>query len=198
MFDIHLIREDKDSVEEALKSKNIDLDLTEVLQWDVQRRELLVELDDLRSQKNNANDEIGKRIKNKEDPQDIIGSMKSISSKIDHLQPQVKSLEEKINHFLLGIPNLAHSDVPVGGVDANQVVRSWGETAQFDFKPKTHIEIAEHLDIIDFKRATKLTGSNFILFKKEGALLERALLNLMLDIHTRETWIYRGDASGIS
>ena len=112
--------------------------------------------------------------------------MKAIAAEIDTLEPQVKALDEQIQNILLGIPNIPHDSVPKGGMDANQVAASWGEKPIFDFKPKTHIEIAESLDIIDFKRGTKLSGSNFILYKDMGARLERALYNFMLDLHTSQ------------
>ncbi len=111
--------------------------------------------------------------------------MKATAAELDAIEPKVKELEAKIDAILIGIPNIPHSSVPVGGPDKNTVVRSWGQPKQFDFKPKTHIEIAESLDIIDFKRAAKISGSNFILYKNTGARLERALFNFMLDYHTQ-------------
>ncbi len=186
MFDIKLIRENKEAVVKGLAAKNLDVNLDDVLEKDAARRKILQELDDLRNQKNLANDEISKLLKEKKDPQEKIASMKAISQQISSLEPQVKTIESDINNILLGFPNLAHESVPVGGEDNNEIVRHWSEAKQFDFKPKDHVEIAERLDIIDFKRATKITGSHFILFKNEGALMERALYNFMLDVHTTE------------
>lgn len=186
MFDIKLIRDHLPEVQKGLAAKRAAVDLTAVLAYDRKRRELLLSLDDLRGQQNAANDEISLLLKEKKDPQAKIASMKAISSKIDALEPQVKEIQAKINDVLMGIPNLPHASVPVGGMENNTQVRNWGEPRQFDFKPKTHIEIAERLDIIDFKRGAKISGSNFILFKKQGALLERALYNFMLDVHTRQ------------
>ncbi|HQP09959.1 MAG TPA: serine--tRNA ligase [Candidatus Omnitrophota bacterium] len=184
MFDIKLIRENPKAVQEGLASKNVKVDLSAILQYDQKRRDLLLELDDLRSRKNTANDEIGLLIKEKKDAKKKIASMKDISVQIDRLEPQVKEIEAKLDQELLGLPNLPHASVPIGGPDKNRQVRAWGEPKKFDFKPKTHIEIAEALDIIDFKRAAKISGSNFILFKGAGARLERALFNFMLDVHT--------------
>ena len=110
--------------------------------------------------------------------------MKSIAGQIDAMEPVIKGIEEKIHGILIGMPNLPHGSVPEGGVEANKEVASWGEKPRFDFKPRTHVEIAEHLDIIDFKRASKISGSNFVLYKDAGARLERALYNFMLDLHT--------------
>ncbi|MCA9400439.1 MAG: serine--tRNA ligase [Candidatus Omnitrophica bacterium] len=186
MFDIRLIRENLERVQSGLAAKRVDINLEAILQMDQQRRELVTNLDELRAQKNAANDEISQCIKNKQDPQEKIAAMKTISQQIAGLEPQVKEMDARLKELLIAIPNLPHDSVPVGGEDANTVVRSWGEPRSFDFKAKDHIELAETLDIIDFKRATKITGSNFILFKNDGARLERALINFMLDLHGRE------------
>jgi seryl-tRNA synthetase len=186
MFDIKLIRDNPQAVQKGLAAKRAAVDLTGVLEYDRKRRELLLLLDDLRARQNAANDEISLLLKERKDPREKIASMKAVSSEIDALEPQVKEVQSRIQDVLLGIPNLPHASVPVGGMEDNVQIRSWGEPRQFDFKPKTHIEIAERLDIIDFKRGAKISGSNFILFKKQGALLERALYNFMLDTHTRQ------------
>jgi seryl-tRNA synthetase len=186
MHDIRLIREDLKRFETGLKAKNFSVRLDEVLAIDQKRRGLMAELDDLRAKKNSANDEISRLLKEKKDAQGIIASMKSISSRVGEIEPQVKDLDDQIHEILIGIPNLPHSSVPAGGAQSNKVVRTWGKPPKFDFKPKDHIALAESLDIIDFKRAAKLSGSNFVLYKGLGARLERALLNFMLDLHTKE------------
>ena len=186
MLDIKFIRDNIEAVQAGLKAKNAEIDFNELMALDKDRRQLLTEVEELRAKQNAANDEISKAIQEKKDPKDKIAAMKEISSQISGLDPKIKEIEAKLKDVLIGIPNIPHASVPVGGVDKNEVVRSWGKPKTFDFKPKTHIEIAESLDIIDFKRATKLSGSNFILYKNEGARLERALFNFMLDFHTRE------------
>ena len=186
MFDIKLIRENLESVKKGLAAKNVSFNLNEILELDKKRRDILSELEELRNQKNLANDEISQLLKGRKDTQAKIFSMKEIASRIDDLGPQCKELENKINGVLINIPNLPHVSVPVGSAEKNQIVRSWQSPKQFDYKPRTHIEIAESLDIIDFKRASKISGSNFILYKNEGARLERALYNFMLDLHTQE------------
>ncbi len=186
MFDIRLIREEIAAVKKGLVAKNAKTDPTEALILDQQYRQLIKAAEDLRSQKNTANDEITQILKEKGDPRAKIASMKTIAVKIDELEPQIKDIKASLQSVLLNIPNLPHSSVPVGGPPENKTVRSWGILRQFDFKPKTHIELAEKLGMIDFKRAVKLTGSHFVLFTGAGALLERALFNFMLDIHTRE------------
>lgn len=186
MLDLRLIRDNLDKVKAGLASKRAQVDLDQLVKHDLQRRQLLLELEDLKAQKNTANDEIGRMIREKLDPKMKITSMKAIAAQIDAMEPMIKSIEEKIQDILIGLPNLPHSSVPVGGPELNKEVARWGEKPPLNFKPKTHIEIAEHLDIIDFKRGTKLSGSNFILYKDGGARLERALYNFMLDLHTSQ------------
>jgi len=186
MLDLKFIRENTDKVKAGLASKRVTVDLDALLQLDIRRRQLIVKIDELKAKKNAANDEISGLIKNKQDPKPFIASMKTIAAEIDTLEPQVKVIDEQIQNILLFIPNIPHESVPKGGMEANQVVANWGDKPVFDFKPKTHVEIAESLDIIDFKRGTKLSGSNFILYKDLGARLERALYNFMLDLHTSQ------------
>jgi len=186
MLDLKFIRENVDRVKSGLESKRSQVDLERLLKLDSDRRALIVELDELKSQKNTANEEIGRMVREKLDPKLKIASMKAIASQIDTMEPAIKKIEEEASLILMTIPNIPHASVPVGGPDRNQEVTRWGQAPVFDFKPKTHIEIAESLDIIDFKRGTKLSGSNFILFKDQGARLERALYNFMLDLHTSQ------------
>ncbi|MCM8797596.1 MAG: serine--tRNA ligase [Candidatus Omnitrophica bacterium] len=186
MLDIKFIRENTDLVRRTLESRNLKLNLDELLLADNTRRKLLVELEELRSSRNRANDEISALLKNKKDAKDKISAMKEISGKIDNLELRLKDINAQLDKLLLNIPNIPHASVPVGDVSMNKVVRSWGKQRRFDFQPVTHIELAGHLDIIDFGRATKIAGSNFILYKGWGARLERALINFMLDLHTQK------------
>lgn len=186
MFDIKIIREHPDKVRKGLTAKNVTADLDHIIELDQNRRRIAVQLDDLRALKNKANDEISQALKQKQDPKEKIAAMKDVSQKIDLLEPEEKEIDKVLTDNLMRLPNLPHESVPVGDPSNNKIVRAWGEPKKFDFKSKTHIELAESLDIIDFKRATKITGSNFILFKGAGARLERALYNFMLDLHTRE------------
>ena len=184
MLDLKFIRDNPDKVKAGLAAKRATVDMDGLLQLDARRRGFIVKIDELRAKKNVANDEISRLMRAKQDPKPTIASMKAIAAEIDTLGSQVKPLDEQIQNILLEIPNIPHDSVPKGGLEANQVIATWGEGPIFDFKPKTHIEIAESLDIIDFKRGTKLSGSNFVLYKDLGARLERALYNFMLDLHT--------------
>jgi seryl-tRNA synthetase len=186
MLDMKFIRENVDLARQGLTAKNAAGRLDELLALDEDRRKMVVKVDELRARKNAANDQITALLKEKKDPKEAIAAMKSVAQEIDGLEVPLKEIEEKITQILLFIPNIPHPSIPVGGPDKNREVRTWGEKRKFDFKPKDHIEIVEALDIIDFKRATKISGSNFILYKKAGALLERGLINFMLDLHIRE------------
>ncbi len=186
MLDIKFIRENPAAVKKSIKDRNLKLDIDALLKSDAERRIILLSLEDLRAKKNKANEEITALLKQKQNPKEKIQEMKAISQEADLLDNKLKQLENEINAFLLTIPNIPHESVPIGDVSKKAIVRTWGEQKKFDFPARTHMEIAEHLDIIDFPRAAKITGSNFILFKKEGARLERALYNFMLDLHTQK------------
>ena len=125
-------------------------------------------------------------LKEKKDAQPKISAMKEISSQIDNLDGKLKEIDDQLAKLILTFPNIPHASIPRGDPTCNKIVRSWGVPPKFDFKPVTHVEICQNLDIIDFPRATKITGTNFILYKGWGAKLERALINFMLDLHTRK------------
>ena len=186
MLDIKFIRENIGLVKQSLQDRNLKLDLDGLIAIDDSRRKNLSEIEALRSQRNKANDEISVLLKQKQDAKEKILSMKEISAKIDKLEGELKQLDCEVVKILLTIPNVPHVSIPRGDPSCNKVVRSWGELPKFDFKPATHVELAQRLDIIDLPRATKITGTNFILYKGWGAKLERALINFMLDLHTNK------------
>jgi len=186
MLDIKFIRENQEAIRTSLKNRNLKIDLDGLIKCDDSRRAILNELEGLRAQRNKANDGISVLLKEKNDAKEKINSMKGISAKIDKLEGELRGLDAELDKLLLNIPNVPHASVPVGDLTKNIIVRTWGEPKTLDFKPATHIDIAQNLDIIDFNRATKITGSNFILFKGWGAKLERALINFMLDLHTNK------------
>ena len=186
MLDIKFIRENQDLVKKAIKNRALNLDIANLIQIDDQRRKALSEFEELAAKRNKANDEIGLLLKEKKDAKAKISSMKDISSRISELQGQLKEQEVELNKLLLNIPNLPHVSLPIGDATHNKIIRSWGKQREFNFKPLSHIELCQNLDIVDFNRATKITGSNFILFKGWGAKLERALINFMLDLHTQK------------
>jgi len=185
MLDIKFIRENPDAVKKSIKDRGLKLNLDGLIKLDDSRRKTLIELEDLRAKKNKANDEITALLKAKKSAKAKIASMKTIAEKIDRLEDKLKKFEVELDKLLLVIPNTPHSSVPIGNASKKEIVRSFGKSTEFDFKPVTHIELAQHLDIIDFSRAAKITGSNFVLYKGWGAKLERALINFMLDVHTK-------------
>lgn len=186
MLDIKFIRENRELVKEGIKSKNQKIDIDELLSLDEERRKLLTEVETLKAQRNKANDEISAAMKEKKNPKAIIDNMKVVSQKIAEIDKKVGEIGEKIDKIVYIIPNLPDKSVPIGSPEANKIVKSWGENPKFSFKPKTHMEIAEILGIISFGIAAKITGSNFVLFQGAGARLERALINFMLDLHTKK------------
>lgn len=186
MLDLRFIRENVDLVKQALCDRNSKINLDDFIKLDDSRRKILSELEEYRAQKNKANDEITALLKEKKDPKEKIASMKDISAKIGSLEGELKNAQKEVDAMLLTIPNIPHPSIPRGDPSNNKVVRVWGEQKKFDFTPLNHIDLSQNLDIIDFNRAAKLTGSNFILYKGWGAKLERALINFMLDVHTRK------------
>ncbi len=186
MLDLKFIRENLEAVRKSIKDRNLKLDLDELIALDGNRRKILVELESLRAQKNKANDEISALLKEKKDAKAKIDSMKSISLRSGELEAALKEVDLKLDSLVLTVPNIPHASVPVGDPSKKEIVRSWGKQKNFDFKPVNHIEICSNLDIIDFGRAAKITGSNWVLYKGWGARLERALINFMLDMHTKK------------
>ena len=187
MLDLAYIREHKDEVREAIKTRAPKLDFEGLLKVDSSRRELLKELEALRGEKNKANDKITALLKEKKDPKPTISSMKVISQKIDNLESKVGDLDKKLTDLMLIFPNIPHKTVKKG-VDSTQntQILTWGTPKKPDFRPKEHIEIGQELGILDLPRAAKITGSGFAVYTGAGARLQRALINFMLDEHTKE------------
>lgn len=187
MLDLKLIRTNPEKVKEALSKRGEKIDLEEILQLDQKRRELLIDAGNLKETRNKVNEEIGRLRKEKVDVQEKIVAMREVSDKIKELDNQIKEVEERINKILLEIPNLPHESVPVGEDDkGNKEVRRWGKTREFDFTPLPHWDIGEALDILDFERGAKVASARFTVLKGMGARLERAIINFMLDLHTKE------------
>ncbi len=186
MLDINFIREHPDEVREALKKLNTEAPLDEVLQKDAERREILHKLEALRAKRNSVSKEIPK-IKDKAKREETIAEMRRVGAEIKELEERLRQVEAELKDALLRIPNMPHPSVPVGKDESeNVVVRHWSEPRKFDFEPLPHWDLAETLDIIDFKRGVKLSGSRFYVLKGLGARLQRALINWMLDLHIKE------------
>jgi len=189
MIDINLIREKPDYVKERLETRDKELVslVDKVLELDKRRREIIKRLEQLRSERNKLSKEIGKLKREGKDTTEIQNRVKELKTEIEELEEELKEVEEELKSTLLWIPNLPHSSVPVGEDEKDNVeVRRWGEPRKFDFEPKPHWEIGEKLGILDFKRGAKLSGSRFTVIKGWGAKLERALINFMLDLHSKK------------
>lgn len=187
MLDLKFIRDNPNKVKTALKNRGLSLEIEPLLKLDKERRELLLEYESLRGQQNNASDEIARLKREKMGVAPILEAMKTVSQKTDEINEKVSEIDENISKVLINIPNMPHSSVPTGKPpEANKQVKSWGELKKLNFKPRSHIELGEKLDILDFPRSAKISGAGFCLFKGAGARLERALYNFMLDLHTQE------------
>ncbi|MCM8830862.1 MAG: serine--tRNA ligase [Candidatus Omnitrophica bacterium] len=186
MLDIKFIRENPELIRKILETRNYNFDLDGFIKLDKKRRDFISKIDALRAEQNKINDRISQLIKNKSDATKQIEEGKILAKELETLEEEFKNIEREFNLKLLHIPNIPDSSVPIGDSSFNKIVKTWGNLRKFDFKPLTHIELAEHLDIIDFTKVSKIAGSNFILYKGDGAKLERALINFMLDLHTKE------------
>lgn len=191
MLDLRFVRENTEKIKTALASRGVDIDLTQFLALDAKRRAVQQELEALRRRRNEVSEEIGRLKKAGQQAQDKVAEMRAVGDSIAALKNNSRDVEEAQRSILLTIPNLPHASVPVGKDENDNVeIRRWspqgGEPPTFSFEPKPHWDLAEYLDIIDFDRAAKITGARFALYKGLGARLERALIDFMLDLHTRE------------
>ncbi len=181
------MRSNLETISEVIRNRAYELDLSRFEVLDTERRKRLASLEELRHQRNRVSDDIAAMKKKGEDASSIIAEMKEVSSRIKEEEKDLSEFVEEINQLLMLIPNIPHESVVVGKDEKdNPVIRTWGETRKMDFKPLPHWEIGENLGILDFNTAAKLSGARFALYRGLGARLERALINFMLDIHTRE------------
>jgi seryl-tRNA synthetase len=188
MLDLKLIRENPDAVKKGIARKGADTKLVDdVMETDKKRRVIIQEVEALKARINSVSSEVAKMKKEGKDASGVISEMKSVSDKIKILDTELLKTEEELNAKMLYIPNIPHLSVPDGKDETGNVpVSFWGDKPVFDFTPKPHWEIAEYLDILDSKRAIKIAGARFTIYRGFGALLERALINYMLDVQTRE------------
>lgn len=186
MLDIKQIRENTDAVTQALLKRMAHVDFTEVLDWDKRRREIITETNKLQEERNRVSAQIPELKKQGKDIQALTTQMKSVSNTIKENNESLGNLEKKIRTFMEGLPNIPADDVPAGGKENNEVVRTWGEKPVFDFKPKDHVDLVESLNLVDYKRGVKMGGAGFWLYKGDGALLEWALLNYFIDEHRKD------------
>ncbi len=189
MIDIELIRKNPQYVKERLRLRDEELPslIDELLGLDAKRRELITEINKLRQERNTLSKEIGKLKREGKDTSEIQQRVKLLKERLEKLEEELREVEERFKEILLWIPNLPHESVPVGKDESDNVeVRRWGEPREFSFEPKPHWEIGERLGILDFERGARLSGSRFTVIKGWGARLERALINFMLDLHSKK------------
>ncbi|MDH4227136.1 MAG: serine--tRNA ligase [Deltaproteobacteria bacterium] len=187
MLDVKYLRDNTEEAEKRLAARSGGVDLSAFKELDLKRRSILKEVEALKEKRNKVSEEVGRLKKEGKDATSIINSMQEVGATIKKLDAELTECDAALEPILLTIPNVPHESVPVGkDENDNKVVRTIGEKTVLKFKPKDHVEIGEGLGIMDFERAGKIAGARFWLMKGAGALLERALINFMLDIHTRE------------
>ena len=185
MLDIKLLRNDPKKVQDAVKSRGGELDLTEFTAIDKERRETLQEVESLKNKQNVVSKQIPQLKKEGKDVAPIFAEMNEIKERVKELDGKVAELDEKLKNIVLTIPNIPNEKVAQGLSDADNVeIRKWGEPTKFDFEPKAHWDIGDDLGILDADTAAKVTGSRFTFYKGLGARLERAVYNFYLDYHT--------------
>jgi seryl-tRNA synthetase len=187
MLDLSFIRENLDLVRQKMQDRHATVDLKSIENLDIKRRHLLVETEQLKALRNRTNDEITSLKKQKRDAAPKILEMREVSTRIKAFDEELQQVDEQLRNLLLTLPNIPHSSVPLGAdAAANPVVRSIGEKPCFNFQPKAHFDLGPALGILDFDRAAKIAGARFALYSGLGARLERALINFMLDLHTKQ------------
>ena len=188
MLDVKMMRQNFDSVQEKLMTRGVKKEtLAEFMELDESRRNLLVKSEELKKYRNDVSAEIAQLKRNKEDASAKISEMKEVGGNIKALDTEIADVDEKLTQIATTLPNLPNDSVPIGkDEDDNVEVRRWSNPRNFSFEPKPHWEIAENLDILDFERGAKVSGSRFVYYKGLGARLERAVYNFMLDQHIYE------------
>jgi len=187
MLDIRFIRDNKAAVETALVNRNEDKNLDDLIALDDKRREVITKSDELKAERNAESKKIGQLIKEGIGVDEVKANVRELGNKISDFDEELRKIEKNIREQLLYIPNLPSNDVPIGkNEEDNPVIRTWGEPKKLSFTPKPHWELGEKLELFDFERGAKISGSGFPLYTGRGAKLQRALIQFMLDLHTKE------------
>ena len=188
MLDIRRVRDNFEEVKKILLTRNEDLgNLDEFEELDSKRRELIAKTEVLKAERNKVSEQISIMKRNKENADETIARMREVGEEIKQLDHALREVEEKFEYMMMRLPNIPHESVPVGETeDDNVEVLKWGELPTFDFEAKAHWDLATDLQIVDFERAAKVTGSRFVFYRGLGARLERALMSFMMDLHAEE------------
>jgi seryl-tRNA synthetase len=187
MHDLSFFRANLDALAQKLATRGFQLDVAQFRELDSERRAAVTESEQLKARRNSESVEIGKLRKQGVDTAERQQQIRAMGERIEALDKKTDALDESFREMLAGIPNIPHESVPVGKSEADNVeVRRWGQPRQFEFEPKAHWDLGPELHILDLERAAKVTGARFAVYWGAGARLERALINFMLDVHTRE------------
>lgn len=187
MIDLKTLKEQPEILRDAIKNRGADIDLDEIVELDKKRRASITELQELRKERNAVSEKVGILKRQGKETKALMEKARALADDIKDVEKEQKNIETEFKERIQWLPNIPHASVPVGsGTEANQYIRGLREPPTFDFDVLPHWEIGEALDILDLKRAPKISGSRFILYKGHGALLERALINFFLDIHTKK------------
>ena len=185
MLDIKLLRTDPEKIKAALKNRNSDLDITPAIEMDCRRREILLQVEQMKAKQNEITKQIPAMKKAGENTDAIFADMKKLSGEIKELDAEVSKIDDELRSFMLKIPNIPSDKSPVGTDDSDNVeVRKWSTPREFDFEAKAHWDIGTDLDILDFDRGAKITGTRFTVYKGLGARLERSVIQYFLNTHT--------------
>lgn len=188
MLDIKYVRANFEEVKEKLAHRGEDLkDFSTFEELDQKRRELISTVEVLKSKRNEVSGQIAALKREKQDADHLIKEMREVGDRVKEMDDELREVEAKLEALMLSIPNIPHESVPVGETEEDNILhRTWGKTTSFSFEPKPHWDVADHLGILDFERAGKVTGSRFVFYRGLGARLERALISFMLDLHIDE------------
>ena len=187
MLELKFMRENVEMLKEMLKNRNSNIDMDTFVELDEKRRDIIFEVENKKARQNEVSKEVPKLKKEGIDVSDLFKEMKNLSEEIKQLDILVKETDEEIREILLRIPNVPNKDIPIGKDEQDNVeIRKYLEPTKFDFDVKAHWDLGVDLDILDFERAVKISGSRFSVFKGMGARLERAIINFMLDLHHKQ------------
>lgn len=186
MLDIRLIRENPEEVRKALLKRMDQVDFTELLDWDRQKKALIGDMEKLRAQRNKTSSKIAGMDKKSDEARKMMAEMKTVSARINELETGISERDQKINDFMVTLPNIPDKDVPAGGKENNVKIKEWGEKPVFDFEPKDHVELVTKLNLIDYERGVKMGGAGFWLYKGLGSLIEWGLVNYFVEEHLKD------------
>ncbi|MDO9462565.1 MAG: serine--tRNA ligase [Deltaproteobacteria bacterium] len=185
MLDLKFVRNNIDLLKEKLLQRGSDLSLDEFIAVDGERRKIIQDVEDLRNRRNLVSKKVGRLKKEGQKAEHLMEEMRVVNDRIKKMETVLEEKESALSAIILSVPNIPHPGVPIGKDSSdNPVAKRWGDIRQFDFEPRSHWDIGEELDILDFERGAKISGARFTLYKGLGAQLERALINFMLDLHS--------------